>query len=220
MNWPALHERIIQYRKNNNLSVSKFLFLCDIPITSYHKQLCCESGRNISPSEKPGSIGQQFTLKVNGYFDKYEVTDIIGDITDLLLRKLNSDVTEEEEKSEVPVTESDLSDMDKVDAVDEYFFDNQNELSKLGIRDVHVLGRDIIVEGRNMSDATKVDIIETLKTTVPDWKVCFEEAPQPLAFSSSVGIFSTIDHRIYCGTGNPILLGDGSVVILTAKHCV
>ena len=67
--WQLTHDTIMNYRSGYNVTIKGFLELCDLPPKSYYLQLCSENGKNIHPSNKPGSVGRKFLDAVAKFFE-------------------------------------------------------------------------------------------------------------------------------------------------------
>jgi hypothetical protein len=61
----------VNYRNENNVTIKQFLELCDLPSKSYYQQLCSANGKNIHPSNKPGSVGRKFLYAVAKFFEEH-----------------------------------------------------------------------------------------------------------------------------------------------------
>jgi hypothetical protein len=85
--WQDIHERIINFRGKNRISIKPFLSMCGLPINrSYFQQLCCKTGSNLHPSGNVGSPGKQFLDAVKSFFQNSEpfIQTSGGNMDDLL----------------------------------------------------------------------------------------------------------------------------------------
>jgi hypothetical protein len=80
--WQDLHKKIIDYRQNYQITIVRFIELCDLPNKSYFRQLCCLTGIDLHPSNKPGSTGKMFLDAVANLFQKIQngaLTPFVGE---------------------------------------------------------------------------------------------------------------------------------------------
>jgi len=124
--WQLTYDEIVNYRSGNNVTIKGFLELCDLPPKSYYLQLCSASGKNIHPSNKPGSVGRKFLDAVAKFFEEQSdppphvlrmdaiVTDLnldhIDDLRQLGIFRLGIDV----DKKKLTVTCSDTVEETKI----------------------------------------------------------------------------------------------------------
>lgn len=92
--WQLIHDKIVNYRIENNVTIKRFLELCDLPPKSYYQQLCSAGGENIHPSNKPDSVGRKFLDAVTMFFEKQSVHPphelrMDGIVTDLNLDSID-----------------------------------------------------------------------------------------------------------------------------------
>jgi hypothetical protein len=70
--WQDLHKKIIDCRLKNQITILRFLKLCELPNKSYFRQLCCLTGNDLHPSNKLGSTGKMFLDAVANLFQKIQ----------------------------------------------------------------------------------------------------------------------------------------------------
>jgi hypothetical protein len=69
--WDTLYAKILDERKQKNLSITDFLVSCGLnPNRSYFKQLCCKTPKRLYPSKRRNSPGREFRDAVAKYFDE------------------------------------------------------------------------------------------------------------------------------------------------------
>lgn len=62
--WKELHEKVIEYREANGLTISAFLRRCSLPPNNaYYKQLTSRGGEKITPSKRMRSVGREYREK-------------------------------------------------------------------------------------------------------------------------------------------------------------
>eukprot|EP01038_Epipyxis_sp_PR26KG_P008447 gene8447-11425_t len=84
--WVELHEKIVEYRKNNSLTISDFLKASGLNYhKSYFKQLACNTGYKLSPSKTEGSTGREFTDAVCEFFKNDVKTTFFEDSLSVLI---------------------------------------------------------------------------------------------------------------------------------------
>jgi len=69
--WDTLYVKILDERKQKNLTITDFLVSCGLnPNRSYFKQLCCKTPKRLYPSKRRNSPGREFRDAVAKYFDE------------------------------------------------------------------------------------------------------------------------------------------------------
>ena len=67
--WNTLYAKILDERKQKNLTITDFLLSCGLnPNRSYFKQLCCKTTKRLHPSKRRNSPGREFRDAVAKYF--------------------------------------------------------------------------------------------------------------------------------------------------------
>jgi len=90
--WQLTHDTIMNYRSGYNVTIKGFLELCDLPPKSYYLQLCSANGKNIHPSNKPGSVGHKFLDAVAKFFkDRSDPPPNVPRRMDAIVTDLNLD---------------------------------------------------------------------------------------------------------------------------------
>eukprot|EP01031_Cornospumella_fuschlensis_P025641 gene25642-30970_t len=93
--WQKIHEKIVSYRAENAVTIKQFLELCRLPPKSYYQQLCAVNGKNIHPSNKPGSVGRIFLDAVTMFFEVQSDCPSRDLRVDSIITDLNHDHVEE-----------------------------------------------------------------------------------------------------------------------------
>jgi hypothetical protein len=140
--WTNYHCWIRTYILRNDITINDFLQLCDLPMTSYYKHLCCAGGYKLSPSNKAESAGQIFRTHVMNL--RASLQDELQ-LEDDALSKIDRDPS--------------------YDKVDEFFVEHYEELNNLLVANMYLDDADqVTVEMTAKYDTLADDKKEELST--------------------------------------------------------
>ena len=191
--WGKYHSWIRKVISHNKIAINNFLRLCHLPLTSYHKQLCCTTGHKLTPSTTPGSVGHTFLMALKNLRSHLE--------------EWGSDIDASHDCRFILGSDRDF------DMVDEFYVENMDSLKSSSVVNMY-LDNDDKVRFDVLSDTNSLDSDTTskLSTLMQSLRILDDVQPDVLyvpimrlSHIDCVGILSS-PGALFTGTATPVLL--------------
>jgi hypothetical protein len=194
LDWKDTHQKIMDFRDKEKLTIIGFLKFCGLDSRSYFQQLCCRTGSMSNPSRRKGSSGAAFLMKVKEVLIDKPLPDHL-----------------------------DIEPEDLFEYVYEWFQDNRLKLKEKGITELSLSFKNpklISVVNRETCELTKEHIFNLMKAD-PRLKKEIAEDFEMTILTMRPAINTPVALLCNSGAGTGTVLNvRGSPFALTCAHVV